>query len=163
MPKPLGPCSHSPAPSARLAPCSPQNHPLGPAGLLGANPNPMSAREGPIPRGLALQRCELGTTDPQCQTYPLSSLPPGPSGRRQSFRAGEQEGPSELQAFSKAGSVKTLGPTRLLPSAFTSTCPSVPHTAVGSSRPATWGLTLTIVRPLRGPSQGAWCHNAGDW
>ena len=40
---------------------------------------------------------------------------------------------------------------------------SAHHTAIGSGLPASWGLTLTLGCPLRGPSQGAWHHIAEDW
>ena len=43
-----------------------------PAGVLGSDPNPGSAPEGPLPRGLVPQRGGLGTPEPQRWTH----LPP---------------------------------------------------------------------------------------
>ena len=52
--------------------CSPHNPRIGPADLLGANSNPRSDPEGPIPRGLSPQRLGLRTPEPQ----PALTLPP---------------------------------------------------------------------------------------
>ena len=107
----------------------------------------------------------LGVRDqePQCQTHPLSRPPQGQRGTTNHSVMEKVQGPPSPQGFSKALQAKTLGPTLPLPSAFTSSHPSAPHTALHSHRPASWGLTLTIVWPLRVPSQGVWCHKAGDW
>lgn len=76
----------------------PHSHRLGLARLLKANPNPRSATERPFPRGLAPQHWILGTPESQCQTHTATRPPPGPKGRRHSFRSGEPAGPSEPQA-----------------------------------------------------------------
>ena len=57
---------------------------------------------------------------------------------------------------------KALGPTFPLVSALTSTRPSARNTAAGSDLPASWGLTLTLGRFPRGPSQGALRRHARD-
>ena len=63
---------------------------------------------------------------------------------------------------SKAPRAKTLVPTLPLPNALTSAPPSAPRTVAGSHLPASWGLTLTLGQPPRGPSQGSWCRYTGD-
>ena len=45
-----------------------------------ANLYPRSAPEGPLPRGLALQRWGLGTPEPQRRTHPATPPSPGPLG-----------------------------------------------------------------------------------
>ena len=55
------------------------------------------------------------------------------------------------------------GPTLPLASGLTSARPSAHRTASGLGLPASLGPTLTLALPLRGPSQGAWRRNAGDW
>ena len=54
---------------------SPHSQQTGPAGLQGTNPNPRSAPEGPLPRGLGQPRQGLGTTEHQRLTLP-AALPP---------------------------------------------------------------------------------------
>ena len=51
-----------------------------PARVLGANPNPRWAPEGPLPRVLAPQLQALGTPDPQGKTNTAAPPPPGPLG-----------------------------------------------------------------------------------
>ena len=58
--------------------CSPHNRRIGLAPLLGANPNPRLAHEGPVPHGLAPQRWGLWTPEPQVQTHTAAPLSPGP-------------------------------------------------------------------------------------
>ena len=87
---------------------------------------------------------------------------PDPSRRLRSYSAGERAGSSELPAF--VGPLcQNTWPTLPLPRLLTSAHHSAQCRAAGSGLQATWGLTLTIGRPHRCPSQGAWHHNAGDW
>ena len=60
--------------------CSPHNDRLRSVGLLGTNPKPRSALDGPFSRGLALQCWDLGTAKPRCQTHPVARPPQGPIG-----------------------------------------------------------------------------------
>ena len=80
LPKPLGPCCPSPAPSPRHVNRSPHSHGLRPVGLMGANPKPRLAPKVPFPRGLVPQRWGLRTPEHQGQTYPAARPPPGPIG-----------------------------------------------------------------------------------
>ena len=84
-------------------------------------------------------------------------------GRRQSFREGERAGPYEPPATFESPPRQNAGPTIPLPSALTMACISACRTASRSGLPASWGITLNLGQPLRGPSQGAWCPKAGDW
>ena len=77
----------------------------------------------------------LGIGDPRApalDTLPAASCHPCPSGRCQSFRAGEWAGSSKPPATFEGPGGKTLGPTLPLPSALTSARPSAHRTAVGT-------------------------------
>ena len=95
------------------------------------------------------------------------TLPPGhhtgPTWRRRSIRRGNVPGPPSCHRPSNAHGTKALGPRP--PSPVHSPWPATPTSrrAFGSGLPASWWLTLTLVRPPRGRSQGAWCPKAGDW
>ena len=73
------------------------------------------------------------------------------------------QGPPSPRRPSKAPRTKTLGPKHLLASALISDHPSAPCRVGGSGLLASWGQTLTLGRPPRGPSQGAYHCNAWDW
>ena len=74
------------------------------------------------------------------------------------------QGPLRPRRPSKAPHAKMLGPTLPLASALTTARNTVARrTAGGSGLPPSWGLTLTLGRPMSSPSQGPWRHNAGDW
>ena len=72
----------------------PHNQQIGPSGLLGSNPNPRLAVEGPLPRGLAPTRRGLGTPEHQRRTHPAALPRPGTLGSPSSFRVGELAGTS---------------------------------------------------------------------
>ena len=73
------------------------------------------------------------------------------------------QGPPCQGHRSKVPRDKSLGPMLPLPSALTSAHPSINCTAISSFLPASWGLTLTLGLPWRGPSQGGWHRYAGPW
>ena len=73
------------------------------------------------------------------------------------------QGQASTRQYSKNSQAKTLGLTLPLPSVLISASHSTCPTALGSHLRASWGLTLTLDRPQRGLSQGAWLRNAGDW
>ena len=79
--------------------------------------------------------------------------------------SGRENGQGRLspRRHSKAPCAKTVGPTLPLASVLTSARPSAHHTASRLGLPAPGGLILTLGRPQRGSSQGAWRHNADDW
>ena len=79
----------------------PHNQQIGPSGLLGSNPNPRLAVEGPLPRGLAPPRQGLGSPEYQRRTHPAALPRPGPLGAPSSFRVVERAGPSESPATFK--------------------------------------------------------------
>ena len=64
-PNPLGPHFPSPAHSPQPAPPLATQTRILSASLLGANPNPRSATEGPFPRSLVLQHWGLGAPEHQ--------------------------------------------------------------------------------------------------
>ena len=76
----------------------------------------------------------------------------GASGPHHSFTTGDRAGPSKHLVTFEGPCAKTLQPTLPLPSALTLVRPSARRTAFGSGLPASWGLTLTLVQPPRGPS-----------
>ena len=78
-------------------------------------------------------------------------------------QAGERAGPSEPPSTFECPLCQNPWATLPLPSAFTLARPPTSHRAFGSGLPASWWLTVTLVQPLRGRSQGAWCPKAGDW
>ena len=161
--KTLGPTL--PLPSTLLRPPLHRKHRchLGPAGILGANPNPRSSPELPFPRGLVPQCWGLGTTDPQCQTHPVARTTPGPLGAPLIIQAGSTSralrAPRDNQ---RPHGTKPLGQ---------SSCSYRPqwgpllarHTAISSVLLASCGLPLILRHPPRGSSQGPWGHKAGDW
>ena len=160
-PKRLGPRSCSPVPSSRPTPLLVAEQAHRDCWPPGANSNPRSATEGPIPRHLSLQRLRLGTPEPQHQTLPCC-----PGTTRAARCAAGHSGQENGQGFpsprrqSKASRAKTLGPTLPLASAHISACPSAPCTFGGPGRLASWGNPHLGRTPKR-PSQGAWRHNVG--
>ena len=87
----------------------------------------------------------------------------GPSGTRSSFRKGERQSTPSPRRPLKALHAKSLGPMPPLPSVLNLACHYAHRTAFCSFLRASCGLTLTLGRPPRGPSQVAWRHNAGEW
>ena len=73
------------------------------------------------------------------------------------------QGPPSPRRLSKAPRVKTLWPTLPLASAHTSARPTARRTVGQLGLPTSWGLTLTLGRRPRGPSQEALCRNTSDW
>ena len=59
--------------------------------------------------------------------------------------------------------MKKLRPTLPLASALTLICPFAHHTAGGLSLATSRGLTRTLCRVPKIPSQGAWRQNAREW
>ena len=90
VPKPLGPLSPSTCPHFGQPQHTPHSPGLLSMGLLGSNPNPRLAPEGPIPRALAPQRWDLGNAKPQCQTHPVPRLPHGPISAPQLIQDGRK-------------------------------------------------------------------------
>ena len=115
--------------------------------LMGANPNPKSAPEGPFPRGLARQRWVLGTPEPQRQTHTAARPPHGPNGRHLSFRVGERAGPSEPPSTFECPLCQYPWAMPPLHSDLNSSCPSARHTALSWGLRASWGLSLTLGQP----------------
>ena len=142
---------------------SPPSQRIEPAGFLEANPNPRSAPEGPLPSGLVPLRRGLRTPEPQRWTHPAARPPPEPLGALLVIHGGRQAGPSEPPANFKGPLRQNAwahAPARQRPPLGPPLC--LRHIRrMGPA--ASWVLTLTLVRPLRGPSQGAWRHNTGDW
>ena len=116
--------------------CRPHSQPIGPADLLGNNPKHRFAPEGPIPRGLALQRRGLGIPEPQCGTPPIAPPAMEPLGAPLVIQPGEGAGPSKPWQHSKAQGAKMLVPTLPLASALTLARPSAHHTVGRSGLPA---------------------------
>ena len=161
--KPLGPCSPHQRPQLGMPLRSPHSPRLRPARLLGANPNTRSTPMGPSQGPWGHNAGDWGPPGPSARLTLPPGRHPGPSGHRQSFRVGEQEGPSKPPVTFQGPCNKTLGPTLHLPSALTSARLSLPCTSLCSNQQASWGLALSLGWPQRGPSQGAWHRNAGDW
>ena len=95
--KPLGPCYPHQRPQLGMPLRSPHSPRLRPAGLLGANPNPGQPRRGPSQGAWRHNPGDGGPPSPSARLTLLPGRHPGPSGHRQSFRAGEQEGPPSPQ------------------------------------------------------------------
>ena len=99
----------------------------------------------------------------------MPDSPCGQAATRAHWGAGTHSGwengqsPPNPRRPSKAPRTKTLGPTLPLPSALTLDRPSTCRTAMHLGLSSSWGLSLTLGRPPRGPSKGTWCHKAGDW
>ena len=164
MPKRWGPRTGSPAPSPKKAPplvAQPWDQACRPPG---SKPNPRSAPEGPLPRGLAPQCWGLVTPEPSARLHCQPAI--NRAARGSAIHSGREnrQGPPSPLCPSKAARAKALGSTLPLASALTSARPSA-HRRVGrSGLPASWGLTLTLGRPLRSPSKvpGAATPGIGD-
>ena len=128
-----------------------------------ANPNLSSATEGPFPRGLVLQSWGLETHEPYARLTLKPGQQTGPPGATAHSGWENVPGPPSRHQHSNSPCAKTHGPMLPIPSALTLASPSARSTAFGSCLPVSWGLTLTLGRPLSFLSQGAWHHNAGDW
>ena len=133
VPKPLG--THCPYPATHLGPplCSPRNHQLGPASLLGANPNPRSDPDFSYPRGLVLQCHRLGTTEPQAQTHPATRLPSGPIEAPPIIHDRKKAGPSKPPANFKGPLCQNFGPMLPLPCALPSARTSTQGTGLAQA------------------------------
>ena len=136
---------------------------IGPASLLGANPNPISSPRGPSQGAWHHTAGDWGPPNPSAGLSLPPCRHPGREGRCLSFRAGERAQPSQPTADFEGTPRQTPGPTLPLTSALTLALPSARCLGSGSGLLASLGLTLTLRRPPRDPSQGTWCHNAGDW
>ena len=108
-PKLLGPHSSSLAPSPRPGPPLLHNWRIMPAGLLGANTNPRTVPEKPLPRGLALQHMALGTPKSQCETHCQPATTRGPLGAPPVIQGGKRAGPSKPLAMFKGPLHKNAG------------------------------------------------------
>ena len=125
---------------------------------LGRHPRGPSQGPGAATLGIGDPRAPL--LDSHCRPPP-----PGPLGAPPVIQGGRTGRASEPPATFEGPPprAKMLGPTLLLSRALTSARPSARCTAGGSGLPASWGLTLTLGRPSRGPSEGAWRRNDGHW
>ena len=115
MPKRWCPRSRSPAPSPRAAPQLAAQCAVGPDGLLGANPNPRSAPQGPLRRVLVPLRQGSGSPSPKARLTLPQRCHLGREGRRRSFRAGELTGPWRNRRHLKPPTPKCRGPQSRTP------------------------------------------------
>ena len=94
------------------------------------------------------------------------TLPPGNHtglmGCHHSFSVGEQAGNSEPPLTFKRSLCKILLDHTPPPQHTHLTLPLCSPHSLQIMSASLLGLTLTLVRPQSGPSQGAWCHNTGD-
>ena len=118
---------------------------------------------GAHPKGLGAPTPAIGNLQTPALDSPCSPPPPGPLGAPPVIQAGEGAGPSEPPRTFDGPRPKALGPTFPLLSALSSACPSARCTSSRSGLPDSWGLTRPLAGLLRGPIQGAWRPNAGDW
>ena len=119
--------------------------------------------EGPS-KGLGAPTLGIGNLRTPALDSPCSPPPPGPLGAPPVIQARERVGPSEpLASFEGRQRQNTWAhaPTHQRPPLGPPPPPR--HTAHGSCLPASSGLILTLGRPPRGSSQGAWHRNARDW
>ena len=131
---------------------SPHSWRIGPAGLLGAKPNPRLP-----PRGLSQGAWrpiagDWGPPSPStgCTLSPL----PTRAARGAAVHSGWEkgQGPPNPRPCSKAPRIKMLGPTLTFTSTLNSARTSAPCRAGDSGLLASWALTLTLGRPPRIPS-----------
>ena len=164
-PKYLGPCSRSPAPSPRPAP-PPARHTAS-GSCLPASWG-LILTQGRPPRGPSQGAWHRNAGD-WGPPSPSAGLTLRPTATRAVIGAAGHSGQENVQGtpspwrLSKAPCAKTLVPTLPLLNARSSACPSARCTSSRWGLPASWGLTLTLVGLLRGPSQGVWRPNVGDW
>ena len=94
------------------------------------------------------------------------SLPPshhmGASGPQRSFKTEKVQCTPSAWLHSKAPAPSPWAHTPPPQRPHSGATPLTPQLSAQACRPP-GGYTLTLVQPLRGPSQWAWCRNAGDW
>ena len=135
---------------------------IGPAGLLGANPNHRSAPLGPFPRGLASQRWGWG------HRAQVPDSPCCPSATRAARGPPVNQGRRMVRALRASADVHRPPALKRLGSCSGSPAPSprpnppcVAQPLIGST--GLLGANRNPRSTPSSPSQGAWCRNAGDW
>lgn len=126
---------------------SPHSRHIGPARLLGTNPNPRSSTKGTRPGGLPPQRGGSGTPEPQRQTQPATAPQPGPLGAPPSIqRRRTGRDPEPLATFDHPSRQKPWAQVPPPPRCLISPTLRSPHTQrIGPAQ--LLRLTLTLGRP----------------
>ena len=129
-----------------------------PASLLGANHKCRSAPQG----AWSFKAGDWGPPSPSAGC----TLPPHRTraARGAAIHSGWEngQGPLNPRRPSKMPRTKMLGPRLMFTSTLTSAQLAARRTGGVSGLPASWGLTLTVGRPPRGPSRVAGHRNAED-